>query len=65
MAPDELRAAIQQRGLTLTKAASVLGVSRVHISNMQSGKSRITPDRASLIRMRLDEYDGKRLSESL
>jgi len=58
MTADELRAELARRGLTLTKAAQMLGVSRVHISNMQLGKSRITPDRAELIQRRLDEYDA-------
>ena len=54
----ELRRAIDQRGLTVTRAAQVLGVSRVYLSYMLNGQRPIPEGQSARIAVRLQSYDN-------
>ncbi len=59
MTRDELRAELDQRGLSIRRGADVLQVRWETVRDYLSGRRRINDDRADLIRMRLAEYDKK------
>ena len=53
----ELRQAIDERGLTVTRAAEVIGVSRVYLSYMLNGQRPIPDGQSARIALRLKSYD--------
>lgn len=52
-----LQQALYQRGLSIRRAAPVLGVHWCTVRDYLSGRRPITQDRAQLIQMRLAQYD--------
>lgn len=57
MTPQELRKEMDERNLTLNRAAFVLKVDRQTVWRYLHGVRSITDDRAELIRLRLDQFD--------